>query len=76
MRVRTWHGILFLSLLALLSWQLSRRQSETETAPVGPPDVRLNYALYDFKGRLLDERGQVPNGPAGTGILDERWTAA
>jgi len=59
MRLKTWHGILFLSLLALLSWQLSRRQSETETAPVGPPDVRLNYALYDFKGRLLDERGQV-----------------
>jgi hypothetical protein len=24
MRIKTWHGILFLTLLALLSWQLSR----------------------------------------------------
>jgi len=59
MRVKTWHGILFLTLLALLSWQLSRRPLDTDATPVGPPDVRLNYAVYDLKGRLLDEHGAV-----------------
>lgn len=48
-----------LTLLALLSWQLSRKPLDTVTDQVGPPDVRLNYALYDISGRLLDERGRV-----------------
>ena len=59
MRVKTWHGILLLALLALLSWQLARRPSDIITGPVERPDIRLNYALYDFSGRLLDERGTV-----------------
>ena len=56
---RTWRGILLLGVLALLSWQLSRQQQDTATSEVGPPDLRLNYALYDFSGRLLDEQGRV-----------------
>lgn len=59
MRFKTLYGILILTLLALLSWQLSRRPLETGQDTVGPPDMRLNYALYDFNGRLLDERGNV-----------------
>jgi len=59
MRVKTWHGILLLGLLAGLSWQLSRKPLERIADPLGPPDIRLNYALYDFEGRLLDERGTV-----------------
>jgi len=59
MRFRTQYAILILALLALLSWQLSRRPLETGQSTVGPPDMRLNYALYDFNGRLLDERGSV-----------------
>ena len=59
MRARTWRGILLLALLALLSWQLARRPSDTLTSPLDKPDIRLNYALYDFSGRLLDERGEV-----------------
>jgi LPS export ABC transporter protein LptC len=59
MRFRTLSGILVLTLLALLSWQLSRRPLETGQRAVGPPDMRLNYALYDFDGRMLDERGNV-----------------
>jgi lipopolysaccharide export system protein LptC len=59
MRARTWRGILLLALLALLSWQLARRPSDNTTGPLDKPDIRLNYALYDFSGRLLDERGTV-----------------
>jgi LPS export ABC transporter protein LptC len=59
MRFRTRYGIFILTLLALLSWQLSRRPLDTGQRAVGPPDMRLNYALYDFNGRLLDERGVV-----------------
>lgn len=56
---RTWLGILLLALLALLSWQLSRQPLDTATSGFGPPDRRLNYALYDFSGRLLDEQGRI-----------------
>jgi LPS export ABC transporter protein LptC len=56
---KTWRGILLLSLLAVLSWQLSRQPLDTPGSEVGPPDLRLNYALYDFSGHLLDEQGRV-----------------
>ncbi len=56
---RTWRGILLLALLALLSWQLSRKPLDTTGGEVGPPDLKLNYALYDFSGHLLDEQGRV-----------------
>lgn len=59
MRASTWRGILLLSVLALLSWQFARQPLENAVSPVGPPDLRLNYALYDFNGRLLDKRGEV-----------------
>ena len=59
MRVKNWRGTLLLALLALLSWQLARRPLETSAQPVGTPDIRLNYALYDFNGRLLDDLGRV-----------------
>jgi LPS export ABC transporter protein LptC len=59
MRVKTWRGILLLALLALLSWQLARGPLEPSTRPGERPDIRLNYALYDFSGRLLDEQGRV-----------------
>jgi lipopolysaccharide export system protein LptC len=59
MRAKTWRGILLLALLALLSWQLARRPAETTESPLDKPDIRLNYALYDFSGRLLDHQGKV-----------------
>jgi LPS export ABC transporter protein LptC len=59
MQVKTWYGIVFLSLLALLLWQIAKQPQEIDARPPGPPDMRLNYALYDFNGRLLDERGSV-----------------
>jgi LPS export ABC transporter protein LptC len=58
-RRRTWRGILSLGLLAGLSWLLTREPGEPFTSPLVRPDVRLNYALYDFSGRLLDAGGSV-----------------
>ncbi|HET6593529.1 MAG TPA: LPS export ABC transporter periplasmic protein LptC [Xanthomonadales bacterium] len=59
MRVKTWHGILLLTLLALLSWHFSRGPLDTDATLVGLPDIRLNYAVYELKGRLLDDQGMV-----------------
>jgi lipopolysaccharide export system protein LptC len=59
MRLKTWHGIALLAGLALLSWHIARQPLQVADTPPGPPDIRLNYALYDFSGRLLDEQGHV-----------------
>ena len=56
---RTWKGIFLLTALAVLTWLLARQPGEPPSTPVGKPDVRLNYALYDFNGRLLDEDGSI-----------------
>jgi len=56
---RTRRGIILLALLASLSWMLSRGQGEISDAPVNKLDTRLNYALYDFEGRILTEDGAV-----------------
>lgn len=58
-RRRTRHGILVLAALAVLSWLLSRPAELIEDAPVEGLDTRLNYALHEFRGRLLDERGET-----------------
>lgn len=58
-RRRTWRGIVLLGLLAVLTWLLARQPGEPLTSQLARPDVRLNYALYDFSGRLLDEGGSV-----------------
>ena len=54
---RTRRGIILLALLTTLSWILSTEQGEVLVQPVGKLDTRLNYALYDFDGRILTEDG-------------------
>jgi len=56
---RTRRGIILLALLAVLSWLMSRDQGEVTVQPVSKLDTRLNYALYDFDGRMLGEGGAV-----------------
>ncbi len=56
---RTRRGILLLALLVFLSWQLSRSTGEVEEGPIEGLDTKLNYALYDFEGRLLDDLGRT-----------------
>lgn len=55
----TRRGIVLLGLLALLSWLLARQPREAALAPIARPDVKLNYALYDFSGMLLNDQGGV-----------------
>jgi LPS export ABC transporter protein LptC len=59
MQAKTRHGILLLSALAAVSWLLARQPREAPVDPVSRPDLELNYALYDFSGMLLNDRGGV-----------------
>ena len=56
---RTRRGLILLALLAMLSWLLSRPTMEERGKPIAGLDTRLNYALHDFQGRLLDEEGNT-----------------
>jgi len=56
---RTHRGILVLALLAAISWMISRQSNEVDERPIRKLDTRLNYALYDFSGRLLNAEGAV-----------------
>jgi LPS export ABC transporter protein LptC len=59
-RARTRQSILLVALLALLTALLARLSSTDRTEqPLERPDTRLNYALFDFNGRLLDRDGSV-----------------
>jgi LPS export ABC transporter protein LptC len=59
MEAKTRRGIVVLTILALLTWLFARQPREEALDPVSRPDVKLNYALYDFSGRLLNDRGGV-----------------
>jgi LPS export ABC transporter protein LptC len=58
-RPSTRRGILLLTVVAAVTWLLARQLPEPSDEPFDRPDVRLNYALYDFSGRLLDDEGDV-----------------
>lgn len=55
----TRRGIYILATLAIASGLMSRNTSDSEESPLSDIDTRLNYALHDFEGRLLDEQGNV-----------------
>jgi len=55
----TRNGIVVLAALAALTWMLSREQGEIGEQLVSELDTRLNYALYDFDGRLLNDTGAI-----------------
>lgn len=56
---RTRRGIYVLALLAIASGLVSRNPSDSTAKPLTRIDTRLNYALHDFEGRLLDELGNI-----------------
>jgi LPS export ABC transporter protein LptC len=58
-RRSTRRGIILLALLAALSWILTLQQGEVGSEPASELDLRLNYALYDFEGRLLGDDGGI-----------------
>ena len=57
---KTRRGIILLGLLALLTYILSKPARDTaDDTQVSDIDTRLNYALYEFNGRMLDDEGAV-----------------
>lgn len=56
---RTRLGVILLALLAGLSWILGQESEEVADKPITRLDTRLNFALYDFDGRMLNENGEV-----------------
>lgn len=58
-RRRTGIGILLLTAAATFTWVLSRGPADLGVTPPKALDTKLNYALYDFSGHLLDQQGTV-----------------
>jgi LPS export ABC transporter protein LptC len=57
---RTGYGILALATLAVLSGAIARKIPVSAIpGPVDQIDTRLNYAVYQFTGRLLNEDGSI-----------------
>jgi len=56
---RTYRGILVLMTLAVGSWFMTRGTDGPDRQPFSEIDTRLNYALYDFDGHLLDDQGHI-----------------
>ena len=56
---RTRRGIFVLAVLAIATGLVSKDPSDTGNEPPETVDTRLDYALRDFEGRLLDEHGKI-----------------
>lgn len=56
---RTRRGIYILAVMAIATGLMSRNAFESKESPLSNIDTRLNYALRDFEGRLLDEQGNI-----------------
>ena len=56
---RTRRGLILLFLLAVMSWLFVRPMTEEREGPIQGLDTRLNYALHDFRGHLLDDQGNT-----------------
>lgn len=54
---QTRRGIILLLLLAVFTWIVAHPTTEPESRPLAGLDTRLNYALHDFSGRLLNDQG-------------------
>ena len=55
----TWHGIIFLTVLSIITWLLPKSSSDPVSQPPERLDTQLNYALWDFNGQLLDKQGNI-----------------
>jgi len=56
---RTRRGIILLALLAGLTAIFARDRGSPRSEPFANLDTRLNYALYDLEGTLMNEEGGV-----------------
>ena len=51
--------MIILALLAMATFLLARDPSKPGNQPPARLDTRLDYALRDFNGRLLDKEGKL-----------------
>lgn len=51
--------IALLALLAATSLWLARNRDEAANGPLDDLDTRLDYALWDFSAKLLNEKGEI-----------------
>lgn len=58
-RPSTRRGIIILALLALATVMATRGVRQNLQPPRAEVDTRLNYALFDFEARMLDEAGKL-----------------
>ncbi len=56
---KTRHGIIILAVLSIVTWLLPKSSSDSVDQPPARLDTQLNYALWDFKGQLLDKEGNI-----------------
>jgi LPS export ABC transporter protein LptC len=56
---RTRRGIYVLAALAIASGLISKNPTDQYEKPLSRIDTRLNYALHDFEGRLLNDLGDI-----------------
>jgi len=56
---KTRRGMIILALLAMATFLLARDPSNPGNQPPARLDTRLDYALRDFNGRLLDKEGKL-----------------
>ncbi len=56
---KTRHGIIILAVLSIVTWLLPNSSSDSVNQPPARLDTQLNYALWDFKGQLLDKEGNI-----------------
>ena len=56
---RTRRGIYFLAALAIASGLISKNPTDQDEKQRSRIDTRLNYALHDFEGRLLNDLGNI-----------------
>ena len=56
---KTRHGIIILAFLSIVTWLLPKSSSDSVDQAPARLDTQLNYALWDFKGQLLDKEGNI-----------------
>jgi len=56
---KTRHGIIFLTVLSIITWLLPKSSSDPVNEPPARLDTQLNYALWNFNGQLLDQQGNI-----------------
>jgi LPS export ABC transporter protein LptC len=56
---KTKRGIVFLTVLTIITWLVSKNPSDPFNEPPARLDTRLNYAMRDINSQLLDKQGNI-----------------